>query len=114
MLLGGKQQRGLGVLELVGDLGRGEAPGDRLQDRSQPCAREQRRDVVGRVGSEGRDTIAATDAARGKPGREPLGSAVELGVRQLATEKADRDPVGCRTRPVGEPAPDGQRIAHQA
>ena len=47
----------LGVVELVGDLGRGEPPRDRVEDRPGLRAREHERNVLARVAGERRDAV---------------------------------------------------------
>ena len=106
----GEEERGLGVVELVRDLGRREAPGDRLERDAEARAREERRDVVRRGCRQRREPVAAAQATLREPGREPRRAAVELGVGQLAAEEAIATRSGVSARAVGEPAADGQLV----
>ena len=54
-----RKHRGLGVVELVGDLGRREPPRDRVQDRPRLRAAEEDGDVLGRCSGQRRDAAAA-------------------------------------------------------
>ena len=92
-----EQHRGLCVVELEGDLGRGEPPGDRVEDRARLRTREEHRHVVGRVAGQRRDAAPRLEA-----GCELVRAAFELGVRPGAAGRVDRDAPRCRTGTVAE------------
>ena len=63
MLVLDEEERRVGVVELVGDLGRREAPRDRVQDRARLRAGEHQRDVLARVAGQRRDPFAVREPA---------------------------------------------------
>ena len=70
-----RKTRGLGVVELVGDLGRREPPRDRVQDRARLRAREHQRDVLAGVAGQRRDARRRARAPRASSSERASSSA---------------------------------------
>ena len=83
-----EEDRRLGIVQLVGDLRRGEPPRDRVEDRTGLRAREHERNVLARVAGERRDAVPVRQATS-----QLVGPRVELRVGPGAAGLVDRDPL---------------------
>ena len=91
VLVGAEEDGRLGVGQLIGELGPGEARVQRHQDQSRLRAGEEDDDVLGARAGQRRDAVAGDEAGRQEACREPVGALVELAVGRLLVAEVDRD-----------------------
>ena len=106
------ERAGLGVVEDVAQLRRGEPPVDRHRDRAEMVGGEDRLQELGAVVRQQADDVARTHATRLQPGRERTGAPGHLAVgdRLAAVDRQRRGPArggrGARARrPSSGPGP---------
>ena len=108
------QQLGRRIAQDVFELRHGEPPVERQHDGAQPPAGELELEVLGAVGREQGDAVAAADAQRGQRRREPIRPRIELGIGELPRRLQVMD--GERRRPaagvVGDPVVGGRHSKH--
>ena len=99
-------KRGLGVVELVLQLGRRQPPRERQQDQAEPRAGEEHHHVLWRVARERGDAVAAPQPHLRERGGERIRAGGQLGVGHEPAVRVDRDARRRVARTVGEPAAD--------